>query len=578
MSSDAGSGRPPARHTLAWTVFLAVSILNAGVLWHFHDRYWYPTDDGLYANIAERLLSGEILNVDVQDIHPGYLHFLHVAAFRMFGIDMVSLRYPLVLAGFVQACLVYALLRRRDILLAALASLATTAFGVIQFVDPTPNWYCPLFVVALACWLAWLPPGHRARLTGAGLLLGLLTLFRQLSGVWVAMAVVVLVLLEGHDRNRERGGWLSRGLLVVMLAALVGYQILSPETGPGGVVLIAVWPMAILVWMLVNVRTGDGAAAAALAQLALGAAVSALPLALYHGVHHSFGGFINDTVLAAFGETQMPFFGHGWFGVLPLAGFYQAVSYADPAKIANGLYWTVLPLVSVANGLFILNRLHRHRQVEGLVLPILAAFYALVSLYLQGPLYLYYGVGLSLVAVLWSSAAGPRPQRIAWAAVAAGVSLVAVIFHAGQSRFRTPTEILEGHRDTATWAAGTGGLARASLRLQEDDRETYGRLVSLIQTQSGNDETILALPNDAELYFLAERRNPVRFYNSALGVRTPAELSEVMQQLRALPPRLVLFRPNDKYNTHCSSAIMDVVRTTYARIDTIDGLEIYRRH
>ena len=42
-----------------WLALALVCASNAALLWFFHDRYWYPTDDGFYAHIAERLLSGE---------------------------------------------------------------------------------------------------------------------------------------------------------------------------------------------------------------------------------------------------------------------------------------------------------------------------------------------------------------------------------------------------------------------------------------------------------------------------------------------------------------------------------------
>jgi hypothetical protein len=77
------------------------------------------------------------------------------------------------------------------------------------------------------------------------------------------------------------------------------------------------------------------------------------------------------------------------------------------------------------------------------------------------------------------------------------------------------------------------------------------------------------------LYFLARRRNPFRFYNSALGIQTAAELADVMDEMKAHPPRLVAFRPADKYNTAASEQIMDLVRATYVHVDTLDGLEIY---
>lgn len=558
--------------------FLAVSLVNLLLLWHFHDRYWYPTDDGFYAHIAERLLAGEVLNRDVQDIHPGYIHVVHVLAFRLFGTDMVSLRYPLMLVAFLQACFVYALLQRRDVILAAAGSLAVTGLGVIQFVDPTPNWYCLCLCVVIACWMIWLPQGHPSRLIGAGLLVGVLTLFRHLNGVWVAMAVLVLALLEHSSRGRrEHSVFLARALLLTMLTGLVGYLVLSPETEPGGLILMAAWPIAILTWMFVYVRASNADVASIVARVALGAAVPAAPLILYHVLHGSFIIWVSDIVLAAIGELDLPFYGQGWwYFYLPQAGFFQAVSSVEPVKVANGLYWMILPVLSAVNGLFILTRLRRGEGARELILPVLASFYALSSLLFEGHLYLYYTVGLSLVSLLWFAAAGSRLNRWAWAATAGALAVVSVVFHAGQSRERTVLEMLEGRRVSNVWGSDAGGLDRARLRLDRVDRDVYGRFVRVIQAETRADEAIFALPNDAELYFLAHRRNPFRFYNSALGIRTDDDLRHVMAEMQASPPRLVIFRPDDKYNTAASARVMSLVKSKYVRIDTIDGRDVYR--
>ena len=77
------------------------------ILWHFHDRFWYPSDEGIYANQAERIASGETLNVDVQDLHPGYGTFINAAALRLFGANFLSLRYPLVAAALLQSWLAF---------------------------------------------------------------------------------------------------------------------------------------------------------------------------------------------------------------------------------------------------------------------------------------------------------------------------------------------------------------------------------------------------------------------------------------------------------------------------------------
>ena len=78
------------------------------------------------------------------------------------------------------------------------------------------------------------------------------------------------------------------------------------------------------------------------------------------------------------------------------------------------------------------------------------------------------------------------------------------------------------------------------------------------------------------MYVLANRRNPFRFYNSVLGITTDEELRHMMAELAARPPRLVIFNPNDKYNNAKSESVMELVRASYVRIDTIDGREVYR--
>ncbi len=104
------------------------------------------------------------------------------------------------------------------------------------------------------------------------------------------------------------------------------------------------------------------------------------------------------------------------------------------------------------------------------------------------------------------------------------------------------------------------------------------QLVTLIQGTEHASESILALPNDAELYFLAQRKNAVRFYNGALGIADEHDLQDVLTVLPdEQPPRLVIFRPSDKYNTPAIATVMRRCPSGYSRIGTIEGAEIYRR-
>ena len=61
---------------------LVAMLVTSCLLYAFYDRFWYPPDEGNYAHVAERILDGEILNLQVQDIHPGYISFVNAAALR----------------------------------------------------------------------------------------------------------------------------------------------------------------------------------------------------------------------------------------------------------------------------------------------------------------------------------------------------------------------------------------------------------------------------------------------------------------------------------------------------------------
>ena len=64
---------------------------------------------------------------------------VHAAAFRLFGLDLVSLRYPMVAASFIQAIFVFALLRRRGLAVAVIGSFAANALGIVQFMSVNAN-------------------------------------------------------------------------------------------------------------------------------------------------------------------------------------------------------------------------------------------------------------------------------------------------------------------------------------------------------------------------------------------------------------------------------------------------------
>jgi len=571
-----GSRREPhPAATITWGIFLAIALANGVLLWSFHDVYWYPSDEGIYAHIADRLLQGEVLSRDVQSLHPGYINFVNAAAMWLFGHDLLSLRYPLALVALLQSCLIFRLFARRSVVLAAAASIAVTAFGTIQFLNPTAHWYC-LFLSILLVWWMSVPVGQSSRLIGAGAIVGCIMLFRQLTGLWMLMALLVGVLWEQSSREARAGTWLARVLLGIAWLLLFAYIITAAGARPVAKVMVATWPLAILGVMALRVSVPNRVTVLAVARLSCGIALSALPLAGYLAAHAAWLPWMDDSFAAALRLTALEYMqSANWLSLAPVLGLLQVLQPRNAAAFLNGLYWTALPLLPIVNGVLTLRRIRRSEAAD-MRLPVTAAFYALVSLHLEGSMYWYFSVGLSMAACLWHAVRARPSWQWLWTAATVTLAAIAIVFHAGQSASRSASDRLLGVRTRTQATRICNGMPGASLRIEWTDCEPYRQVVALLETQVPRNATMLAIPSDAELYFLAQRRNPFRFYNTALGIRNDAELRAVLDELSRHPPVMVTFRPADKFNTAASAAIMQMVRSRYHHTASIGGVEVYQ--
>jgi len=79
--------------------------------------------------------------------------------------------------------------------------------------NPTPNWYCLFLATLIAFCLSFISPDRRWRLVLVGFLTGLIFLLRQITGVFVAMAVLTYFLTEQTEEATGRDALLSKGLL-----------------------------------------------------------------------------------------------------------------------------------------------------------------------------------------------------------------------------------------------------------------------------------------------------------------------------------------------------------------------------
>jgi hypothetical protein len=556
--------------------FVLVTAVNAAILWFLHDHYWYPSDEGIYAHIAQRLLEGDVLGRDIQSLHPGYINFVNAAAMRAFGPDLLSMRYPLVLAALIQSCLVYALFARHGGLLALAASVGSTALGLVQFLNPTAHWYCLALSVFLIWWLSVTPSGHWWRLLVTGALIGVVLLFRQLTGVWLAFGALAIILAEDPNPETREGTWMARVVLALAIVLLAAYLVLAGGSRPMAKLMVGSWPLMLLAVSLARARVPNGRMLRTTMWLTAGAAAAAAPLAGYLIAHGAVQAWLADA-LGALRLSDLDYMRTAnWLSLAPLLGLVQLLRPTSVVSFVNGLYWFTLPLLPIINGLLTVRAFRQGSPTE-LALPVFAAFYALVSLHLEGSMYWYFSVGLSLAACLWHARLASMPARTAYAAAALGVAAIALVFHAGQPASRSFTDRMKGARMATLTPPQCDGLPHATLRIGEPDCETYRRIVELIRTHASADAPILAVPHDPEMYFLSDRRNPFRFYSTGVGIRGEQEFAEVLAHLAANPPAVVTYRPADKFNNDHSARIMTLVRQTHTRAGTFDGLEVYVR-
>ena len=161
-----------------------------------------------------------------------------------------------------------------------------------------------------------------------------------------------------------------------------------------------------------------------------------------------------------------------------------------------GWYWVVLSILAVINGVLVHLLLTRSTAIVISPLPVMAVFYAVVSAHFQIPLYLDFSAGLTLSSILWMApAVSPGAARLS-SVGALGLASIAVIFHAGQPTSRSIHAVLRGDRYPAPRVSG---LPHCSLNIDAEEAGTYRKVVDVITAHTTEDETIFAVPSNAEL-------------------------------------------------------------------------------
>jgi hypothetical protein len=532
-----------------------------------------PPDEGHWAHVAERILDGDVLHVDVEEFHPGYIHMIHAAAFAIFGKDLVSLRYPLMAITMLQGCLIFLTFRSHGFWTALVASFCVATLGFPQIANPTPNLYCLFITICILSCLVLFQPDRRWRVEAVGMLVMLVCLFRQLSGVFVAMGVLTYLLVETRDPEHHSSPTAARVLIALMFLGLAGY--LAASTDIIGLTLFGAWPLGILWWSWHNTTLSNRQVLRLVVRLSLGSVVGLAPLVAYYLYHGSLIAWLNDCFVRALHIVHLEVMPSAGFIYYLLGGAYNFLGGTGVSAHINGFYWIALFFLPMINGYCLLRYLYHSQQpsIVNVSLPIVTVFYAVVSVFNQIPFYLYFSIVLSLPSLLWLLSEGrTRPRAHVWNLAASTICIIGIVFSAGQSRQRTTWDVCSGKR----YPMVRSNLNRNSLRIDSASLQLYGELIEIINQHSHPDESIFVLPNNAELYFLSERANPFRLFNPTISLVTEKEVKEFTKLLQEKSPRLVIHNAENPYNIESTRILVDFVESRYVLVAKAGSFDVYR--
>jgi hypothetical protein len=562
--SLAASQRKPWRRIEIAAATANLVIACAIVAW-FHDRFWWPADDGAYAYIADRLRNGAVLGRDLHDIHGGYIHFLNAFALDLFGRDMLSLRYPLAVLTVAQSAIVFLLLRPRLGAAAIVGGIAMAALTFVQFLNPTANWYTLFLSVVVAALLAGGFQRTFAGLIAIGFTIGMIFFFRQLTGVLVGIGTLAWLLI-GDEDNAARGRALAaRALAAIIATGLAAYAFFRVE--PAALVLYAVLPLLFLAVTALRPCTDGRRLLGILSGMATGALLSALPLLLYHAFNNSLADWWHDATLSAVALTELRFFGEASYTPILLLALRGVVTLANPVGILNGLSWILVLITPALLGISVLRVAWRGDAIPPVA--VIALFFAVVSAHYAIPIYAIYGTGFALVGLL-AMVRTPNARATAMA-ITLFAAIIGIVFQAGQPLSRGVVGTIQGTRV----ALEADGIPGASVHMEPADKALYERLLRFIDDHAPPGTPILGLPMTPQLYFLSGRSPPLRFVIAPLGLLSDGDVDQSWNRLQATMPAVVIFRPDDKYTTPRVRALMDRLRPHYELCAADAGFELY---
>ena len=560
--ADRSQGSPPAkderlrgdrfRRLGSSAVFLIVWVVSCAYVSHLLDRNWIPHDDGVLAQSAERVLLGEMPHRDFAEVYTGGLSYLNAVGFRIFGVQLMALRY--VLFAFVVAwvpAVYYCASRFVSPVGAAAVTLLSVVWTVPNYPAAMPSWYNLFFATfGAAALLRYSARGGRGWLVAAGVMGGCSVAAKITGSYYVAACLLYLVVHEGvtagaADRAAVRSGyaWLVGVLLVGLLAGILAllrshltpqhvYHFLVPATvlsllatrtaasGSGlpiwrrlGRLWGLAWPFLAGLAIPIAALLGPYIAQGATGALLHGVFVSPTTrLAAATWPPNALPGVFPAAILALlFVHASRTGGGpRGWLTVALWMTVPVAALAIGGVEYLYGVTWAsvaqAIPLVVVAGAAVLWLRPPTEdttRWEQSFLMLAIAGFTSLIAFPFAMPVYFSYSAPLALLALLGAlRLVGGPPQPLA--------SLLTA-YYAGFAVLALNTQSIHELGLTAARAEPLTPLSlpRGRVLVPASDALEYEAVVNTLTSHARGGFTF-AGPDVPEIYFLAGLRNPTR--------------------------------------------------------------------
>lgn len=597
-------------------------LLALGVVWLLSALYvgdaitrgFAPGDEGLLAQSAERVLRGELPHRDFDELYTGGLSLLNAEAFRMFGVNLASMRY-MVYFFFVAwvPCVFFVASRFVPPWIAGIFTVVSVAWSLPNYSTGMPSWYNLFFATfGVAALFRYIERHQPTWLFVAGACGGISFLFKLSGLYYVAGAVLFLLTAEGDSTPSQRRAYSWSRLALVAFCVLayeaLVFSLLRKVFYPGSFLYFFLPVVAIgvaVIWQQWRGQRADVESTVNLVKkLAVFGAGVAIPICLFlipylrtravsdfvRGVFVLPGRRLHYTVrteslprfllgtatdiaalIAVFGSTK----------TIRKASSSLFIAIAAViivvARTNNWLYdaawvaiWNALPAVILLGVALLLikgNAVHSEQKQKIFLLVAVTAACNVIQFPYSAPIYFCYVAPLFFLCFLAARSLLEQPSKMFVVGLCCASLLYAffdmtprfLAYH-GEPRFAP-----EGKPDFVLSRAG-------GLRLYGDDARIRSEMVKAV-VEHARGTYIYATPDCAEVYFLSGFRNPTRTLVDFLDERV-GRTQRILADIHAHSVNLVVINHAPIFSDPPPEDLIEALKHEFPERELVEQYEI----